>query len=154
MQVGSLKSQLKRTAGGRVVKPICTYVRSLKKIAWLSDSFLFEPSPAYKGVFLLKRNICKYLYCHCIYKCIKNIDLLCWVYKKINSFLSFHPCWGMGVGTCKTNMNEQGVGWGGVKNWKRTNFLNGPPPPPWKHQKTRIFTVDTLKTAVIELWEI
>ena len=34
---------------------------------------------------------CKCFYCYCIYNCVKNIDLLCWVYKKNNSFLSFHP---------------------------------------------------------------
>ena len=33
---------------------------------------------------------CKYFYCHCIYNCVKSIHLLCWVYKKTNSFLSFH----------------------------------------------------------------
>ena len=30
------------------------------------------------------------IYCHCLYNFVKNIDLLCWVSKKINSFLSFH----------------------------------------------------------------
>ena len=33
---------------------------------------------------------CKYFYCHCIYNYVKNIDPLCWVSEKINSFLSFH----------------------------------------------------------------
>ena len=68
----------------------------------VAKCFCFGPSPAYKGVLLLKRRrhffsfnvflwTCKYSYCHCIYSCVENIDLLCWVYKKINSSLSFHP---------------------------------------------------------------
>ena len=54
------------------------------------------------------------MYCHCIYNCVKNIDLLCWFYIKSNSFLSFHhpphpppP---------SRNRNEQGEE--GVKSWK------------------------------------
>ena len=31
----------------------------------------------------------KYFYCHCIYNCIKNINILCWLYKKNHCFLSF-----------------------------------------------------------------
>ena len=30
------------------------------------------------------------MYCRCICNCVKNIDLLHWIYKKINFFLSFH----------------------------------------------------------------
>ena len=35
--------------------------------------------------------ICKFFYCYCICNCVKNINLLYWVYKKINCFLFFHP---------------------------------------------------------------
>ena len=56
----------------------------------------------------------KYFYCHCIYNCVKIIDLLCWVDKKINSFFSFHSLifkankrWGRGI--CKTNRDGQYV---------------------------------------------
>ena len=65
------------------------------------DDFCFEPSPAYKGVSLLKRRrhffllnvflwTCKYLYCH-LNSCLKNIDLLCWVYKRLILFSLFTP---------------------------------------------------------------
>ena len=109
----------------------------------VAKCFCFGPSPAYKGVLLLKRRrhffsfnvflwTCKYSYCHCIYSCVENIDLLCWVYKKINSFLSFHPpTLYSKLAEASRNFFWEGVNSvsertlrGGVKNWKfRANLL-------------------------------
>ena len=84
------------------------YVRSVKKNCLIfeqqAEFFLISCSLVdhIKCVFLLKRRrhffsfnaflwTCKYLCYHCTYNCVKNIDLLCWVYKKINYFLSLIP---------------------------------------------------------------
>ena len=120
--------------------------------------FCFEPSPIYKDIFSLKSRRhfffffsfnaflwkCKYLYCHCIYNCVKNIDLLCWVYKKINSFLSVAELFlwervgnslrrtfvegvvGGRGGTCKTNSNKQGGEGSKTGSFEWTCFLNDP----------------------------
>ena len=86
---------------------------------------------------------CEYFYCHCVCNCMKNIDLLSWVYKKINSFFCFQSTifhWKInksrgtffyrgkghnsrkrtyteGEGsTCKANRNKQ-LGVEGLKLW-------------------------------------
>ena len=91
------------------------YIYSVKKVPWffkhqtelfmVSDMAVAKcvsvhPNPFIKLFFLWKRCrhflfiqrfvlTCKYVYCHCIYNCIKNIDLLCSVYEKIY-FVAFH----------------------------------------------------------------
>ena len=102
---------------GRGVKPICTFIRSVKKISWFfkqqTEFFLTSSLPVAKSFsvfrlfqhmkvdFLLKTRghfffkvflwTCKYFYCHCIYDCGKNINLLSFEStKRINYFLCFH----------------------------------------------------------------
>ena len=109
---GVLKKRTK-TNRGRGVKPICTFalwkklrdfqtegrVLSEKLLGSCWMFFVLSQVQHIKGFFLLKRHrhfffslnvflwTCKYLYCHCVYNSVKNIDLLCWVYKKIRVFV-------------------------------------------------------------------
>ena len=72
--------------GGGVGSSLSVHLLCEKNCLKCQMNFCFEPNPAYKGVFLLKRCRhfffhltifyeinCKYLHFHCV----KNTDLLC-----------------------------------------------------------------------------
>ena len=98
---GYLKSERKRTGGRGVSKLsvrshceknslIFETVNSVFSYLAVAKRATFEPSPVFQyirvffNVFLMNF---KYFYCHCI---CNSVNLLCWVYKKTHSFLSFH----------------------------------------------------------------
>ena len=115
----SLKSEWKRI-GGEETRSLCSLC---EKVAWFFKQQI--------EFLLISFLVVAESFIKTIYTCVKSIfHLLCWVYKKNNSFLSFHSSIFHSKihkhPACKMNRDEHGESRLKIRSFEWTYFLNDP----------------------------